>query len=66
MVIEYFDDPTVAVLYGWKLGETTWRMVAPPFKGDLRQLLVAQQGESDALFAVTSGAKGIAIQSYLP
>jgi BNR/Asp-box repeat protein len=65
-VIEYFDDPTTAVLYGWKLGEATWRMVAPSFKGDLRQLLVARQGASDVLFAVTSGAKGIAIQSYLP
>ncbi len=65
-VIEYFDDPTTAVFYGWKLGATTWRMVAPSLKGDVRQMVVARQGESDALFAVTSGAKGIAIQSYLP
>jgi BNR/Asp-box repeat protein len=65
-VIEYFGDPTTAVLYGWKLGATTWRMVAPSLKGDVRQMFVARQGESDALFAVTSGAKGIAIQSYLP
>jgi hypothetical protein len=66
MVIEYFDDPTTAVLYGWKLGEKTWRMVAPSFKGDVRQMLVARHGESDILLAVTSGGKGISIQSYLP
>jgi hypothetical protein len=65
-VIEYFFDPTTAALYGWRLGETTWRMVATPFKGDLRQLIVARQGESDALLAMTSGAKGITIQSFLP
>jgi hypothetical protein len=41
-------------------------MVAPSLKGDIRQMFVAHQGESDALFAVTSGAKGISIQSYLP
>jgi hypothetical protein len=66
MVIEYFGDPTTAALYGWKLGETTWQMVATPFKGDLRQLIVARQGESDVLLAVTSGKQGITIQSYLP
>jgi hypothetical protein len=65
-VIEYFGDPTTAVLYGWKLGEATWQMVAPSLKGDVRQMLVARQGESDALFAVTSGARGITIQTYLP
>jgi hypothetical protein len=65
-VIEYFDDPTTAVLYGWKLGATMWRMVAPSLKGDIRQMFVARQGVSDALFAVISGAKGITIQSYLP
>jgi hypothetical protein len=66
-VIEYFGDPTTAGLYGWKLGETTWRMVAPPIKGaDVLQMLVARQGESDALFAVTSGQTGITVQSYLP
>jgi hypothetical protein len=65
-VIEYFGDPTTAPLYGWKVGAPAWRMVATPFKGDLRQLVVARQSESDALLAVTSGAKGITIQSYLP
>jgi hypothetical protein len=65
LVIEYFGDTTTSALYGWRLGETTWRMVATPFKGDLRQLIVAQEGESDALLAVTSGEKGVTIQSYL-
>jgi hypothetical protein len=65
MVLEYFGDPTTAVLYGWKLGETTWRMVAPSLKGDVRQLLAVRQADSDALFAVISG-KTITIQSYLP
>jgi hypothetical protein len=66
MVIEYFGASTTAPLYGWKLGETTWRVVAPPLKGDVRQLLVMRQGESDELLALTSGEKGITIQSYLP
>jgi hypothetical protein len=65
-VIEYFGDTTTAALYGWRLGETTWRMIAPPFKGDMRQMFVARQGESDALLAMTSGGNGITIQSYLP
>jgi hypothetical protein len=65
-VIEYFGDTTTSALYGWRLGESSWRMVAPPFKGDLLQMFVTRQGESDALLAVTSGEKGITIQSYLP
>jgi hypothetical protein len=65
-VIQYFGDTTTAPLYGWRLGATTWQMIATPFKGDLRQLIVARQGASDALFAMTSGEKGITIQSYLP
>jgi hypothetical protein len=67
MVIEFYGAPQAAALYGWKLGETTWRMVAPPppITGDVRQLLVVRQGENDVLLAVTIG-KATTVQLYLP
>jgi hypothetical protein len=75
-VVENYGEPTATALYGWKLGDTTWRQVAPQIKGDVRQVLVVPQGGSDAFVAVTvagyaqSGqsitGETITVQSYLP
>ncbi len=70
-VVEGMGDANAPALYGWKLGDTAWHLVAPALKGQVAQLLVIAHGSADELIAITATPSSqthpmYAVQSYVP